>query len=114
MARYIDADELIRLIEIDALCQKYFSKRDVIASIKAINTADVVLKSEYENLVEAIDNTTQQFLELHYLYQNAKSRVAKEIFKELDGELAYCLESHPYAITRYCEIRRKYTKLNET
>lgn len=43
-------------------------------------------------------------------YEKGKAEVAKEIFKELDQELAYCLESHPYAITRYCEIRRKYTE----
>ena len=47
MARYIDADALIRLIEIDALCNGgNFSKRDVMMSIKAIQTADVVPKGE--------------------------------------------------------------------
>lgn len=77
MARYIDADELIRLIEIDALCQKYFIKRDVFASIKAINTADVVPKSEYEAVVSAIDNSTKEFLKLHDDYQKQKSEVDK-------------------------------------
>lgn len=43
-------------------------------------------------------------------YENGKSEVAKEIFKELDQELAYCLEAHPYAVSRYFEIRNKYTK----
>ena len=42
-----------------------------------------------------------------------KAEVAKEIFKELDQELAYCLESHPYAVSRYFEIRDKYTKRGE-
>lgn len=46
MARYIDADELIRLIEIDALCNKPYSKRDALACVKAINTADVVPRAE--------------------------------------------------------------------
>ena len=52
MARYIDADELIRLIEIDALCEgDYFSKRAAIKCVKTINTADVVPKSEVEGLI---------------------------------------------------------------
>ena len=47
MARYIDADELIRLLEIDAVCQgDHFTKRDAIRCVKAINTADVAPKSE--------------------------------------------------------------------
>lgn len=48
MARYIDADELIRLIGIDALCNKPYSKRDALACVKAINTADVVPRKMFD------------------------------------------------------------------
>lgn len=37
-----------------------------------------------------------------------QSEVAREIFSELDEALAYCLESHPFAIARYNEIKKKY------
>lgn len=47
MARYIDADELIRLLEIDAVCQgDHFTKRDAIRCVKSINSADVAAKGE--------------------------------------------------------------------
>lgn len=67
MARYVDADELIRLIEIDALCNGgCFSKRDVIHCIKAINTADVVQKQEVVHaiiveIVEKLNFSNQIF-----------------------------------------------------
>ena len=52
MARYIDADELIRLLGIDAVCEgDYFSKRSAIKSVKTINTADVVPRAELEELI---------------------------------------------------------------
>ena len=43
-------------------------------------------------------------------YEKGKAEGAKEIFKELDEALAHCLQSYPYAISRYCEIRRKHTE----
>ena len=53
MARYIDADALIRLIEIDALCNGgHFSKRDVIGCVKASPTIDVVPRAEVEALLK--------------------------------------------------------------
>ena len=41
MSRYIDAEQLTRLIEIDALSQVYYSKSDAIGCIKATPTANV-------------------------------------------------------------------------
>lgn len=46
-------------------------------------------------------------------YEKGKTEGAKEIFSELDEALAHCLQSYPYAISRYCEIRNKYTKRGE-
>ena len=37
-----------------------------------------------------------------------RSEVAREIFSELDEALAYALESHPFAIARYNEIKKKH------
>lgn len=42
MARYIDAEQVIRWIEHDALSQVYYSKSDAIDCVKATPTADVV------------------------------------------------------------------------
>lgn len=42
MARYIDAEQAIHLIENDALSQIYYSKSDAIDCINATPTADVV------------------------------------------------------------------------
>ena len=51
MARYIDADELIRLIGIDALCYKPYSKRDAIACVKTMPTADVAPRAEVDKQI---------------------------------------------------------------
>ena len=93
MARYIDADALIRLIEIDAVCNSgNFSKRDVILSVKASPTVDVVPRNEYDAVVSALDNSTKEFLKLHDAYQKQKSEHEKaiEVIKEthrLAGEV---------------------------
>lgn len=42
MARYIDAEQAIHLIENDALLQVYYSKSDAIDCINVTPTADVV------------------------------------------------------------------------
>ncbi len=78
MPRYIDADALIRLIEIDAVCNSgNFSKRDVILNVKASPTVDIVPRSEYDAVVSAVDNSTKEFLKLHDAYQKQKSEVNK-------------------------------------
>lgn len=88
MARYIDADALIRLVEIDALCQcGYFSKRDVIHCIKAINTEDVVPIVELDAMRGAANS-----YKMHY--EKAKIEVAREIFEEIDREINDALQSN--------------------
>lgn len=75
-------------------------------------TADVVPKSEYEEAVKVIEKikciADEIKAELPHHNEMIKTETASEIFKELDEALAYCLESHPYAIERYSEIKRKY------
>ena len=89
MARYIDADALYKETEKKiAEANSYrmaVVDREFLDIINDAFTADVVPKSE----------------------------VAREIFEELDKALAYCLESHPYAIERYNEIRNNYIKRGE-
>jgi hypothetical protein len=78
MARYIDADELIRLLEIEALCNGgNFSKRDVIGCVKAINTADVAPKSEVQRLYYNLQAVLEERAE-------TKQEIAREIFEEIE------------------------------
>lgn len=80
--------------------------------IDRMPTADVVPKSEYDKAVNVIEKvkclTAEIKADLPLHNKQIKTETAREIFKELDGALAYCMESHPYAIERYCEIKRKY------
>lgn len=62
MARYIDADELIRLIGIDALCYKPYSKRDAIACVKTMPTADVAPRAEWISVRERLPDGNGVFL----------------------------------------------------
>lgn len=62
MARYIDADDLIRLIGIDALCYRPYSKRDAIACVKAIPTADVAPRAEWISVEERLPDGNGVFL----------------------------------------------------
>ena len=116
MARYIDADALIysstilhtndggEVVGSDAIITK--------TEIDQAPTADVVPKSEYEKAVKVIEKvkclTAEIKADLPIHNKQIKTETAREIFKELDGALAYCMESHPYAIERYCEIKKKY------
>lgn len=71
MARYIKSVE----------CAEFISEKlniplgDLVDIFAEIPTADVVPKSEYDAVVSAVDNSTQQFLKLHDDYQEAKSEV---------------------------------------
>ena len=139
MARYIDVDELIRLIEIDALCNSgCFSKRDVMHCIKAINTADVAPKSEVEDLIYKLEcllcHSTGGKLSKHtydllvmeavvtdYIqesyeegYENGKSDAAMKIFAEIEFDIANLdfdrEETRAIAIEGViAELKKKYT-----
>jgi regulator of replication initiation timing len=88
MSRYVDAEALKTDIlkkykqnwEVPCSYEDRIIQRvvtDLRVLIEQNTPADVVPKSEADNLIKVIDNTTQQFLELHDFYQNAKSEVAR-------------------------------------
>ena len=117
MARYIDADELRCRVKTKTNpygkpTLDYESGVEVLDMIDNAPTADVVPKSEYEKAIEIIKQVHRLAGEVKadipLLVKHTKEETAREIFKELDKALAYCMESHPYAIERYCEIKRKY------
>ena len=127
MPRYIDADALIRLIEIDALCNfGNFSKRDVIGSIKALPTADVVPKSEVARLQEDVDRLQEINNRQVENIKFAEQRVAREIFEEIDKifvdyKIDRCLEKRGLRLIvsngedieqRFAELKKKYTEEN--
>ena len=126
MARYIDADELIRLIELDALCNRPYTKRDVIGCVKTINTADVVSRSEVEALMreiamleKALRNSLPSYcqvmaekkmIEIGKVY--GRREVAKEIFEEIEklfgGTTMMWLRTTPWQWEDYEELKKKY------
>ena len=104
-------------------------------------TADVVPKSEYDAVVSAVDNSTKEFLKLHDAYQEqkkeierlqkaldeyeetsglkqAKAEVAREIFEEIEFDIANLDfdsgETRAIAIEGViAELKKKYTEVSE-
>lgn len=77
MARYIDADELIRLLEIDAMHRgDHFTKRDALRCVKAINTADVARKREVA--IEIFAKLREAFYEEGSKLNNELSKAIRE------------------------------------
>ena len=105
MPRYIDADALIRLIGIDAICYKPYSRRDAIACIKAINTADVVPKSEVD--WNSIPVDVSEALKQRAV-EKAKSDVAREIFAEI--EKLHLHITNDFDLRRYEQLKKKHTE----
>ena len=72
------------------------TERGIVANAVNDFFADVVPKSEYDAVVSAVDNSTQEFLKLHDDYQEAKREVemlqgalkAEERHNELTMEMA--------------------------
>lgn len=94
IARYVDADELIRLIEIDALCNRPYSKRDAIGCVKAINAADVVPRSEVANGI---------ITDLQWMWK--MSSLKDRIY----GMDVYVISRRDYQ-TIITELKKKYTE----
>ena len=104
MARYIDADRFKSNLE------KAMKKMHLIGGAKAVDvgavivaldrqpTADVVPKSEYDAVVSAVDNSTNEFLKLHDAYQNAKTEV--ETLKDTNEHLAVMLMEAKQEVAR--------------
>ena len=139
MARYIDADYIIEQLE-NILRLSPDNESDdpkvngiiiglkgTISIVERIQTADVVPKSEYDAVVNAVDNSTQEFLKLHDEYQKqkieiealkianekmysaieaTKAEVAKEIFENLQ-----CLLIMRIGVNQaIAELKKKYTE----
>ena len=136
MPRFIDADKFIERIKVSPAFPNmgmdgYFLREVVINMLGNMPTADVVPKSEYDAVVSAVDNSTNEFLRLHDAYQNAKTEVetlkdtnehlavmlmeakqevAREIFEEIDK----LYEQYGFFNTyRYAELKKKYTEVDD-
>ena len=122
MARYIDADALGRAIRLYAnrtslgqICPPDLSYSEMLDIIADAPTADVVPKSEYDNLqfqFEALDHECDR-LEMaesnrHDAIEQAKTEVAREIFEEIEREI----KNHGicYAQRKIAELKKKYTE----
>lgn len=93
MARYIDVEGYRKLFD-----EKYKKTRKLIFEGE----------THLDNLAEGFSEASRVIDSIPTADVAPKSEVAREIFEELDEALAYCLESHPFAISRYNEIRKKY------
>ena len=121
MARYIDADKLIKSLELSiqswsgdcnsnapTMVRVY---QDVVYRVKNIPTADVVPKSEVEKTVEKLMSATDKVI------CEAKQEVAGEIFEEIEKlvitdnlEKYYGYPVIAYSELGYAELKKKYTE----
>ena len=139
MARYIDADGLIEELQetICSKCNMYDGIKckscgidDTLDFLENAQTADVVPKSEYDNLkmqFEALDRECDRLekaeSEKHDKFIEAKSEVAREIFEEIEPLLSanmsgeYIDESNEWfdyfdlhLAEDIAELKKKYTE----
>lgn len=96
MARHIDADKVIEEISrlanrsmVGEIDEPYLDWKTVVSVIFDAPTADVVPKSEYEELKQLLDATIAGQETLQKALANAKSEVAREIFGEFEEALQY-------------------------
>lgn len=111
MARYIDADKVmeeINRIGGHNLCE--WETIGVKALIDRQPTADVVPKSEYDNLkmrFDALDRECDRLekaeSEKHDKIIEAKAKVAREIFAYIEQEIVAALESNYKVISKFVE-----------
>ena len=139
MARYINEDEFIAWVKEHwcADCQNDNGLRcracwidDAIDIVEEAPEADVVPKSEYDAVVSAVDNSTNEFLRLHDEYQkqieknsklqsqmakyqlelhHSKKAVAREIFKEFER----LMENNEVWFGQTDEMREEFAKLKK-
>ena len=118
MARYIDADAAIRLIEMDALLQFGYTKRDAIDCIKATPTADVVPKSEVDEMkiilaTYALRDRIRIFEEIEEIFNK---RVA--FYTDMAKQSKFTEKHYAETMIKNCEIylqeiaelKKKYTE----
>ena len=78
MARYIDADKFIEWLDVSHFRSPYevcCSENDIKIMIDIQPSADVAPKSEYDAVVNAVDNSTKEFLTLYDKYQEQKETI---------------------------------------
>lgn len=127
MAEYIDREALLELINEDCKYKKPTNEytrgcNDVcewaIRTIENMPTADVVPKSEVEELKAIIADHKASEERWEELYSNTKSEVAREIFEEIEKILAKNIGCNSNTIAFYkvdkvddaiAELEKKYT-----
>ncbi len=106
MPRYIDEDDLIRAIELDAICNRgKFSKKEIIRCIKNAPTADVEstsvrmryigelaeAKAEVQSLMIELDAMRGAANSYKMHYKKASAASVNEIFKDIERMLDTCI-----------------------
>ena len=71
--------------------------------------ADVVPRSEVEELKKRLERTSIAYAEMKQLYEQAKQEVAKQIFEEIEREFSPVCAYEGYAIKEYlADLKKKY------
>lgn len=120
MARYIDADRFKRNLE-NAMKKMHVINgvhavglEEVIESLNRQPTADVVPKSEFEQLKEYIDDLNDSKEHLCVMLEEARADVAREIFEEIEklfgGTTMMWLRTTPWQWEDYEELKKKYVE----
>jgi ADP-dependent phosphofructokinase/glucokinase len=121
MARYIDADALIERLkfkrdETDINGKKHSGLECAIAQVQKQPTADVVPKSEVEELKADLEVWKQNRFNIFQrleLYKMTRQEVAREIFAEIDRAVENAeLEWGTICGVKLCiaELKKKYTE----
>lgn len=123
MARYIDADALIKYIfPYDVVDQKCYSinAKAVYEAIKKAPTADVVPKSEVDDWIVTAKENLIRIEELENALKQAKAEVAWEIFEDIERLIElYTINTPFYMPFNYidvmfahfvAELKKEYTE----
>ena len=108
--RYIDADKLEEWVYAFHLADAYWA----IPMLKNAPTADVVPRSEFEQLKEYIDDLNDSKEHLCVMLEEARADVAREIFEEIEklfgGTTMMWLRTTPWQWEDYEELKKKYVE----
>ena len=124
MARYIDADALIKTIfPFDGVDKRFYSinARAVYEAIKKAPTADAVPKSEVDELKADVEVWKQNRFNIFQrieCYDMTRKKVAREIFEEIKKPILSQLgistmekkEAYHYCLDVLDELKKKYTE----
>ena len=113
MARYIDADDAIRLSKEDKLAWVY-DLTDLEEFLAGVPTADVVPKSEAEKWYNALMG--ECVMSCCPLHNELRAEVAREIFEKIEKimyRMSTPIGEHTVLFgDRYAELKKKYTEAN--